>query len=284
VDADSGQLQQVLMNLVINAAEAIGPRGGSVTVATGVRAVGAEDEALWRASGQPLEPGPHVLLEVADDGPGMDEATVERIFEPFFTTKFTGRGLGLAAVLGVVRGHRGALSVDSAPGRGTTFRVLLSPSARARDAGESEPPAAPRRGTTLLLVDDEEVVREMVGEVLEQEGLAVLRAEDGRRALDLFREARGRVDVVLLDLSMPGWSGEETCRRLRELDPDVPVILSSGYDPDEARGRFGAGAPAGFIQKPYRPEQLLAEIERCLESSPRSTPGPGPETTGGTTR
>ncbi len=284
VDADSGQLQQVLMNLVINAAEAIGERGGSVTVSTGVRAVGAGDEALWRASGQPLEPGPHVLLEVSDDGPGMDEATVDRIFEPFFTTKFTGRGLGLAAVLGVVRGHKGALSVDSAPGRGTTFRVLLAPSARARGDAPGEAPAAPRRGTTVLLVDDEEVVREMVGEVLEHAGLAVLRAEDGRRALELFREARGRVDVVLLDLSMPGWSGEETCRRLREIDPGVRVILSSGYDPDEARGRFGANAPAGFIQKPYRPEQLLAEIERCLEESPRSTPGPGPESTGGTTR
>ncbi len=284
VDADSGQLQQVLMNLVINAAEAIGERGGSVTVSTGVRAVGAEDKALWRASGQPLEPGPHVQLEVADDGPGMDEATLDRIFEPFFTTKFTGRGLGLAAVLGVVRGHKGALSVDSAPGRGTTFRVLLSPSPRAREAGEDSKPAAPRRGTTVLLVDDEEVVREMVGEVLEQAGLAVLRAEDGRRALDLFREARGRVDVVLLDLSMPGWSGEQTCRRLRELDPGVRVILSSGYDPDEARGRFGADAPAGFIQKPYRPEQLLAEIERCLESSPTRSPGPPPGPAGGTTR
>jgi two-component system cell cycle sensor histidine kinase/response regulator CckA len=264
VDADVGQIQQVLMNLVINAAEAIGERGGTVTVATGVMAVSASDESLWRASAQPLAPGRYVLLEVSDDGQGMDPQTVDRIFEPFFTTKFTGRGLGLAAVLGVVRGHRGALSVESAPGRGTIFRILFAPSALQsglQDAGEAAPG---RRDLTLLLIDDEEVVRDMVGEVLEQEGVTVLRAEDGTRGVAMFREQRRRVDLVLLDLSMPGISGEETFRRLREIDPGVPVILSSGYDHDEARGRFGKGTPAGFIQKPYRPEELMAEISRCL--------------------
>jgi two-component system, cell cycle sensor histidine kinase and response regulator CckA len=264
VDADVGQMQQVLMNLVINAAEALGEAGGTVTVATGVREVGAGDAALWRASGRPLAPGPHVLLEVSDDGPGMDAGTVDRIFEPFFTTKFTGRGLGLAAVLGVVRGHRGALSVESAPGRGTVFRVLLVPSARAAAGGTLGAPPAPGRGTTLLLVDDEEAVREMVGEVLESEGIRVLRAGDGAAGVELFRERRAEVDVVLLDLSMPGLSGAQTLRRLREIDPGVRVVLSSGYDREEARGRLGAGAPDGFIQKPYRPEQLMAEIHRCL--------------------
>ena len=269
VDADVGQIQQVLMNLVINGAEAIGERGGTVTVATGTRAVAASDEALWRASGQPLAPGRYVLLEVRDDGPGMDTETVDRIFEPFFTTKFTGRGLGLAAVLGVVRGHRGALSVESAPGRGTVFRILFAPSAQASEI-EAPGEARPRRDLTLLLIDDEEVVRDMVGEVLEQEGVEVLRAEDGARGVALFREQRKRIGLVLLDLSMPGLSGEETFRRLREIDPSVPVILSSGYDHDEARGRFGEGTPAGFIQKPYRPEQLMAEIGRCLG---RAQPG-----------
>ena len=263
VDADVGQIQQVLMNLVINAAEAIGERGGTVTVATGVREVGASDHALWRASGQPLAPGRYVSLEVRDDGPGMDAVTLDRVFEPFFTTKFTGRGLGLAAVLGVVRGHRGGLSVDSARGRGTTFKLLFTPSAR--DARvEPAGPAPASRGTTVLLIDDEAVVREMVGEVLEHEGLSVLRAADGAAGVALFREARDRIDVVLLDLSMPGWGGEETLRRLREVDPQVRVILSSGYGREEARDRFGADAPFGFIQKPYRPEQLMAEIHRCL--------------------
>jgi len=270
VDADVGQIQQVLMNLVINGAEAIGERGGAVTVATGTKAVSASDESAWRASGQPLAPGHYVLLEVRDDGPGMDADTVDRIFEPFFTTKFTGRGLGLAAVLGVVRGHRGALSVESAPGRGTVFRILFAPSSQAADLEAAAEVKPARRDLTLLLIDDEEVVRDMVGEVLEQEGVSVLRAEDGARGVALFREQRERIDLVLLDLSMPGLSGEETFGRLREIDPSVPVILSSGYDHDEARGRFGDGTPAGFIQKPYRPEQLMAEISRCLG---RTQPG-----------
>jgi two-component system cell cycle sensor histidine kinase/response regulator CckA len=268
VDADVGQVQQVLMNLVINAAEAIGERGGAVTVVTGVREVTASDEWLWRASGTPLAPGRYVSLEVRDDGPGMDAETVDRIFEPFFTTKFTGRGLGLATVLGVVRGHRGGLSVESRPGRGTTFRILFAPSAQppAAGAGTAAPPR--RREGRILLVDDEEAVREMIGEILEQEGFEVLRAEDGSRGVALFDANRGRVDVVLLDLSMPGLSGEETFRRLRQIDPGVRVILSSGYDGAEARGRFGASAPSAFIQKPYRPEQLLAEIGRCLRPHP----------------
>ena len=264
VSADVGQIQQVLMNLVINGAEAIGERGGAVTVATGMKAVAASDESLWRASGQPLAPGRYVLLEVRDDGPGMDAETVDRIFEPFFTTKFTGRGLGLAAVLGVVRGHRSALSVESEPGRGTVFRILFAPSARVSGIDTPAVAKPSQRGLTLLLIDDEEVVRDMVGEVLEQEGVSVLRAEDGARGVELFSDQREAIDLVLLDLSMPGLSGEETFRRLREIDPGVPVLLSSGYDHDEARGRFGEGAPAGFIQKPYRPEQLMAEIGRCL--------------------
>jgi PAS domain S-box-containing protein len=272
VDVDVGQLQQVLMNLVINAAEAIGERSGTVTVATGVREVAASDASLWRASGQPLAPGRYVSLEVEDDGTGMDAATVDRIFEPFFTTRSAGRGLGLAAVLGVVRGHRGALSVDSTPGKGTVFRLLFAPSTQAVApdvvVSEAAPlPARSRRGATVLVIDDEAVVRHIVEEVLEREGFLVLDAEDGATGVELFRANRERVEAVLLDLSMPGLTGEETFERLREIDPAVRVILSSGYDQHEAMGRFRAGGPAGFIQKPYRPQQLLAEIERCLASA-----------------
>ncbi len=267
VDADVGQLQQVLMNLVINAAEAIGERSGTVRVATGVREVAETDDFLWRASGQSLAPGRYVSLEVADDGLGMDSATVDRIFEPFFTTKFTGRGLGLAAVLGVVRGHHGALSVDSAPGRGTVFRLLFAPSEHGAAAESAAAPARGRRGATVLLIDDEPVVRQMVGEVLAHEGFSVLEAADGASGVALFRENRERVELVLLDLSMPGLSGEETFERLREIDPAVRVVLSSGYDQHEATGRFKGRGPAGFIQKPYRPQQLMAEIERCLASA-----------------
>jgi CheY-like chemotaxis protein len=153
--------------------------------------------------------------------------------------------------------------VDSAPGRGSVVRLLFAPSTTPA-AAESTAAAAPaRRGAVVLLIDDEAVIREMVGEVLEQEGLSVLSAADGATGVSLFRENRERVDVVLLDLSMPGMSGEETYRRLRELDPGVRVILSSGFDRHEAAARFAATGPSGFIQKPYRPEQLLAEIDRC---------------------
>jgi two-component system cell cycle sensor histidine kinase/response regulator CckA len=263
VDADVGQMQQVVMNLVINAAEAIGERGGTVTVATGLQQVRPGEGARWAVSGQPLPAGTYVKLEVTDDGPGMDEETLGRIFEPFFSTKFTGRGLGLAAVLGVMRGHQGGLSVESEPGRGTSFRLLFAPSAAAasRVAGRAARGRAER--LRLLLIDDEEVVRDMVAEVLAHEGLDVLCAEDGARGVAVFRERRAEIDVVLLDLSMPGLSGEETFRRLCEIDPEVCVILSSGYDHLEATRRFGDRAPTGFIQKPYRPAQLLAEIERC---------------------
>jgi PAS domain S-box-containing protein len=265
VDADVGQIQQVLMNLVINAAEAIGERGGTVAVATDVREVGPADGALWRASGQPLAPGPYVALEVHDDGPGMEPETIERIFEPFFTTKAAGRGLGLAAVLGVVRGHRGALSVESAPGRGTVFRLLFAPgSAPAATAVAAGRADAPQRRLRVLLIDDEEIVREMVGEVLAHEGVEVVSAADGAEGVALFRERSREIDVVLLDLSMPGLSGEQTYVRLHQIDPAVCVILSSGYDHDEALRRFGEKGPAGFIQKPYRPQQLMSEIDRCL--------------------
>ena len=179
------------MNLVINAAEAIGERGGTVTLATGVRR--GDRPPTRRCGGRAGSPSRRAAtcsLEVRDDGPGMDAETVDRIFEPFFTTKFTGRGLGLAAVLGVVRGHRGALSVESAPGQGTTFRILFAPSARRPDVAAPRRPRRSGAGLTVLLVDDEEVVRDMVGEVLEHEGVSVLRAEDGARGVALFRESR----------------------------------------------------------------------------------------------
>jgi CheY-like chemotaxis protein len=272
VDADVGQIQQVVMNLVINGGEALGEEGGTVTVLTGVRDVGPSDERFWRVTGQPLAPGRYAVLEVRDDGPGMEEETISRIFDPFFTTKFTGRGLGLAAVLGVMRGHRGGLHVESRRGVGTLFQLLFVPSERAA-TGQGRAGAPPRdRRLGLLVIDDEEVVREMVAEVLEHEGVDVLLAGDGERGLELFGEHGSGIDVVLLDLSMPGLSGEETFARLSEKAPDVPVVLSSGYDHAEAMRRFEGRAPAGFIQKPYRPQQLLAEIHRCVPGAD-SRPG-----------
>ena len=263
VQADEGQLQQVLMNLVINAAEAIGDRSGSVSVTTGIQRLSGEECPAWQVGADPLAPGEYVLLEVADDGPGMDQDTQRRIFDPFFSTKFTGRGLGLAAVLGIVRGHGGGLSLESAPGAGTAFRLLFASTA-ATPATAPETPAS-RTGERLriLVIDDEDVVRDMVAEVLGYEGYDVLQAADGNAGVEVFRRHAPGIDAVLLDLSMPGLSGEETFARLLEIRDDVPVILSSGYDNAEAVRRFPGRSPVGFIQKPYRPGDLVDEIRRC---------------------
>jgi CheY-like chemotaxis protein len=199
----------------------------------------------------------------------MDEETVSRIFDPFFTTKFTGRGLGLAAVLGIMRGHSGGLHVESRPGGGTAFQLLFAPSKSADEEKSSTVATAPRRRLRLLVIDDEDVVREMLAEILEHEGFDVVVAGDGESGLAIFDERGDEIDIVLLDLSMPGLSGQDTFGRLVEKRPDVPVILSSGYDHAEAMRRFDGQAPVGFIQKPYRPELLMAEINRCV---PRGRP------------
>ena len=268
VDADVGQLQQVVMNLITNAAEAIGDREGTVVVVTGPRTVGPSDAHLWRHTGEPLPPGSYVSLEVRDDGGGMDAPTLERVFDPFFTTKFTGRGLGLAAVLGIVRGHKGGLSVESEVGRGTVFRLLFPVSTKAPAPARPALAGAGPRGT-ILVIDDEDVVREAIADALDSRGLSYLLARDGDEGLMLCRERGAEVGLVILDLSMPGRSGEETFRELRMLLPGVPVILSSGYGEDQAKARFSGEDLAGFLQKPYRLNTLLSEVERCLKLGDR---------------
>jgi two-component system, cell cycle sensor histidine kinase and response regulator CckA len=264
IDADVGQIQQVVMNLITNAAEAIGERPGTVTVTTGNRVVGGRDEALWRHTGEPLAPGTYVTLEVEDDGQGMSPAVRERMFDPFFTTKFTGRGLGLAAVLGIVRGHKGGLQVESEAGRGTHFRLVFPRSERSPVSREPALAAALAATGTVLVIDDEEVVREAVADALESEGIRYRLASDGDSGVALFREHGHDIGLVLLDLSMPGRSGEETFQELRRLDAGIPVLLSSGFAEEEARGRFAPEDLAGFLQKPYRFPTLVAEVKRCL--------------------
>jgi len=250
-----------VMNLVINAAEAIEPPGGRVTVATCAQSLDAEEIAR-QFSHEELKPGRYVVLEVRDTGHGMDEETKAKIFDPFFTTKFTGRGLGLAAVLGIVRGHKGAIRVESERCSGSTFRVFLPASARPVAVAEAapEPAQAEPARATVLVVDDEEMVRRLAQRALSMRGHGVLLASDGREAIEVLRANRDTVSVILLDLTMPAMSGEEALPRLREIRPDVRILASSGYSESEAVRRFG-GAIDGFIQKPYAAQKLLALLQ-----------------------
>jgi len=266
VEADATQLRQIVMNLMTNASEALGDRRGTITVTTGTRSV---DRDFLRESllGADLAEGEFVYLEVADTGCGMDAATRDRIFDPFFTTKFAGRGLGLAAVLGIVRGHGGAIRVRSAPTEGSTFTVLF-PAVPGVVRAETRRAGADtdwRGAGTVLLVDDEEAVRTVGARMLEWSGFQVLSAADGDEALAVYRQRADTIVCVLLDLTMPGLSGEETFAELRRVRGDVRVVLSSGYDADEVAGRFEGRGPDGFIQKPYTMEALRDVLRRALQ-------------------
>jgi signal transduction histidine kinase/CheY-like chemotaxis protein len=265
VEADESQIEQLIMNLVLNAAEAIPEgRSGHVTVSTGVRNL-EDPSAASGVDGTPLPPGSYVSLRVEDDGIGMDQATLARIFDPFFSTKFLGRGLGLAAVQGVVRAHRGGLAVESRPGRGTTFTVLL-PEYQSQSRHTLAESGEQKKGPVVIVVDDEEIVRRTASAVLEQNGYRVICAEHGKAAADIVRTADGAIDVVLLDMTMPEMDGAETFAVLKSFAPAVKVILSSGYNENEALRRFTGRGLAGFIQKPYTNRRLLDCIKRVLAS------------------
>ena len=268
IEGDGAQVSQVVMNLITNAAEAIGEGGGRIDVGAGsLSMTRSELDALLLGEG--LAEGRYVYVEVQDSGCGMSAATRARIFDPFFTTKFTGRGLGLAAVLGIVRAHRGAIEIESEPGRGTRFRVLFPVSARAARAEPGEPvpePAHPPGRGLVLVVDDDRGVLEVISETLTRAGYDVLRATDGASALALFREHKDTIRVVLLDLNMPGASGEETCDELRRLRPDVKIVLISGYSQDRSPARASRPWLAGFLQKPFLPSTLLAKLRSLFDA------------------
>ena len=270
IAADAAQIQQIVMNLITNAAEAIGGRAGVVTLSTGVGAFDAAYLGRGRVAEVPA-PGKFIWLEVTDTGSGMDTTTQQRLFDPFFTTKFTGRGLGMSAVLGIVKGHGGTLIVDSQPGEGTTIRVLFPPSENPSSAkrstghalGESpheEKPSAVLG--TILVVDDEDVVRDVCAQMVEFLGFRVLRAANGEEAVALFRAHSREIVGVILDLTMPQMDGVAAFEALRRIQPGVNVILSSGYDEQEATERFAGHGLACFLQKPYELDTLKARLER----------------------
>ncbi len=266
VQADATQFQQIVMNLIINAAEAIGPGAdGLVVVETGHAQVD-EPYLLETLGADSASPGEYVYVEVRDTGCGIDEGTLSKIFDPFFTTKFMGRGLGLAAVLGIVRGHRGALKVESTPGRGSAFRVLFP---AAHGVAGQEKSGVPRQdfsgSETILVVDDEEIVRRVAKNTLESWGYRVLLAENGQKAVDLFARLTGQISLVLLDLTMPVMSGEQAFQHLQRIQPSVKVILTSGYDEADALSRFNGAGLSGFIQKPYTATQLAQSVKGVFE-------------------
>jgi len=263
---DASQIRQVIMNLVINASEAIGDESGIITIVTG--AMYCERNYLddtW--SGDLMHEGECVYVEVIDTGKGMDEATKSKIFEPFFTTKFTGRGLGLSAVLGIVRGHKGAIKVYSELGKGTAFKLLF-PAARGKVplAGVDTGACAEWKGHgTILLVDDENVVRNVCKAMLEQMGFHVLVAGDGKSALETFNACAGDIACVVLDLTMPTMDGVEAFGEMRKIDPHVKVLLTSGYNEQAVVQEFVGKGLAGFIQKPYQLSTLEQKLRQILE-------------------
>ncbi len=265
ISGDITQLRQVIMNLVINASEAVAESNGEIWVATSVVYVKSERLTLGQVSAN-LTEGDYVCLEVRDNGHGMTPEVRDRIFEPFFTTKFTGRGLGLAAVLGIIRGHKGALKVESKPGKGTTFRVLLPCIEGPVDLAlnPAPTPGAWKGCGDVLIIDDEETVRVTTGHMLEALGFKVSAASDGREGVTMFAQCQASLALVLLDLTMPQVDGDEALREITRLNPNVPVLLMSGFDEFEVMARFKGQEVAGFIQKPFRLAALRQIIQQIF--------------------
>ncbi len=267
IKGDRTQLQQLIMNLVINGGEAVGDRPGTLTVRIRTEHFTERRERL-RTAGFPISAGDYVRIDVIDTGEGMDKETRDRIFEPFFTTKFLGRGLGLSAALGIVRGHHGAIGVLSEADKGTTFTVLvpvMGEPARLRRSGAELAPDADLRGVgTVLVADDDLAVRTLASTVLREAGYTVELAEDGIKAIERLRELGDKVSLILLDLTMPQLGGAEAALELRRIHPDIPIVAMSGYGDVEVMERFSGARIDDFLPKPFSPDQLAAKIRDVL--------------------
>ncbi len=265
VEADLTQLRQIIMNLVLNASEAIEDRPGAIRIRTGTALVEPGELAVMHLA-DGLAPGQYVYLEVSDNGRGMSAETLSRIFDPFFSTKFTGRGLGLAAVLGIVRSHKGALKVESHEGSGSRFRLLLPPSVMQTRPALSVTPVSPtwRGQGVALVIDDEPSVRHVAQRMLTAMGFEVVTVSTGQEGLALFSDCPDTFALVLLDLTMPGMRGDEVYKRLRDVRPALPIIVMSGYSHQEASANFDAQILAGFLQKPFKLERLREVVRDAL--------------------
>ena len=278
IEADTAQIQQVVMNLVTNASDAIGDQDGTITISTATQEVDGSYIATTFPT-QPIQPGSYVVLEVGDTGCGMTPETLARIFDPFFTTKVSGRGLGLSAMQGILRGHKAGIKIYSEPGRGSIFKVFFRVHRRAAAPLLPEEPSSPAVFMgTVLLVDDEPAILDSISTALGLMGFQVLTATDGQEAVDLLAGRRDAIDLVLMDLTMPRMDGREAFKTMRRLDPSVPVILCSGYSEHESIQDLLGRNLTGFLQKPYQLEELRKAIQAALakRGGPGSlTAGPG---------
>jgi CheY-like chemotaxis protein len=256
------------MNLILNGAEAIGEGNpGAVVIRTETRHLDAEEIRREFPNDQ-LTPGSYAGIEVRDTGSGMDEATKNKIFDPFFTTKFQGRGLGLAAVSGIVRTQKGAIRVYSSPGRGSSFQVLFpAVAAKAADHGPRIASTEAPAGGTILFIDDEEALRRLAQSALERDGWVVLLAENGAEGVRLFEENQDHITAVILDMTMAVMGGEEALDRMKAIRPGVPVIISTGYGELEAARHFAGKDLAGLLEKPYSVSQLMETLAVVLGRS-----------------
>lgn len=260
LEADPGQIQQVIINLIINAAEAYEEQSGKVEIVTSMEMI--EQNITNPLDNSLIQKGPYIRIDVIDYGKGMSKETVSRIFDPFYTTKFTGRGLGLAAVQGILKIHNGAIRLKSKEGEGSSFIVLL-PAKAGIEVVENPAPIAARSELSnkmLLVIDDEQYVRESLAEVLKLEGFHVLSAENGQRAIQLFRYYRDKIFVVLCDMTMPVMSGAETVKRLRSMKSDIPIIVFSGYGEEKAFQQMKGLEPFTFLQKPLDISDIIEKI------------------------
>jgi len=284
-DGDMTQIRQVIMNLITNASEAIGDKYGVITLSTGMmncdRVYLDEAQTDMRTGlDEPLQEGVYTYMEVADTGCGMDAMTIEKIFDPFYSTKFAGRGLGMSAALGIARGHKGAIKIDSEVGKGTTFKVLF-PTNNLRESGIVVPgqEMAERkdwRGKgAILIADDEQSVCGVAKQMLEHMGFSVLTANDGNEALQLFCKLKETIACVLLDLMMPNMNGEDAFREMKLIQPGVKVILCSGYNEQDATQRFTGKGLAGFIQKPFNMAALKEKLREILSDEVAAPSGRG---------
>ncbi len=264
---DISQIQQVIMNLIINAGEAMDPNPGTIILRTNRIEINSEINEYSKYTASPLAAGSYALLQVRDTGSGISQQTLTRIFDPFFTTKFTGRGLGLAAVLGIIKGHKGGLRIESEEGKGTLFEVIfpLVTSSTTADVPEKDKTSLVKgEGKSILVIDDEASVIELLADVFTENNFMVMSALDPVKGIEIYRQYHGKISMIVLDYSMPVMDGKAAFDELLKINNDVKVLLCSGYSEEETLSAFGIDRPMGFLQKPYKPDVLVQQVSKIL--------------------